>query len=339
LWDQSFDYKGQRLAVIGSAASAIQIVPEVAKTAAAVYCFQRTPNWISPKEAFKFPIAVKWLFQLFPRLQMLYRWFLYWRQELLYCLYFTSNRNSKMAAFGKELLIRWIKETVKNPQLHEHLIPKYAMGCKRLLIHNEFYSALNERHVHLVVSPIQQVTENGIQCTDTHHEVDAIVWATGFEVMSGMGNIRGSDGTSVDEIFKFSPHMYHGISLPKFPNLFVLLGPNTGLGHNSVVWMIECQVNYTMKCLEYMLSHNKATIETKESAMNRYMERLQKEMDKSIWKTGGCTSWYKRENGDVFATYPGYSFQYWWDILAPRIQDFTFTANSAPGQHRRRPSD
>ncbi|WP_018348114.1 flavin-containing monooxygenase [Longispora albida] len=302
-WDNGLDLTGKRIAVIGTGASAVQFVPQIAKVAARVDVYQRTPPWVIPKPDRRLTRAEQAVFRALPAVQRLYRASIFWRLESR-ALGFVHPRLMGVAA----AVARWhMRRQVKDPALRAELTPDYTIGCKRILISNDYYPALTRPNVSLITDEIREVTPDGI-VTDRLREADVIVYGTGFHVTDALDGqtITGPAGT-LGEAWRDGMSAHLGISIAGFPNAFVLLGPNTGLGHNSVVYMIEQQVRYVMQALE--LLDRASAIEVRPEVQRRFAAEIQSRLDSAVWNTG-CRSWYLDEHGVNRTIWPGFAWQY-----------------------------
>jgi cation diffusion facilitator CzcD-associated flavoprotein CzcO len=203
--------------------------------------------------------------------------------------------------------------------------PDYTIGCKRVLLSNDYYPALSRPNVDLITDGIAEVRQNSIVTTaGEEFEVDAIIYGTGFRVVDGIAgqHIIGRDGVKIQEIWENGIEAHHGITVPGLPNLFMLLGPNTGLGHNSVVFMIEQQVQHVMSCLKLLSEQKADTIEVKPEAMRRFNDRIYRRLRRAVWSEGGCQSWYLDEHGVNRTLWPGFTFEYWASTRKAKPADY-----------------
>jgi cation diffusion facilitator CzcD-associated flavoprotein CzcO len=325
-WNHGVDINGKRIAVIGTGASAIQIIPQMQKIASHLKVFQRTPAWIMPKADRPMRAIETALFKRAPQLQTLYRDAIYWRNELYATGFVVDPRLMKGGEFVANL---YRKRMVKDPVLRAKLTPNYTMGCKRTLLSNEYYPAMCSPNVGLVTTGIDRITDKGIRTRDgIEHEVDAIILATGFMTTDYLSklNLVGRGGINQNELLAAKPEHYKGITVRGFPNMFLLMGPNTGLGHNSMVFMIEAQVRYVTKCIEAILDRNLKFLDVKESVQHAYTVRIQDKLQKSVWNSG-CQSWYLDKNGRNMAAWPGYTWQYWLETRQVSLSDFEQVAH------------
>lgn len=322
-WDHDYDLRGKRVAVVGTGASAIQFVPEIADEVDELTVFQRTPPWIMPKSDRPTPEWVKSMFARIPGVQRTYRDLLYWMLELRAIGF---NGHLGLLKLAQEVAKRHIGKQVKDPQLRRKLTPDYLMGCKRVLISNDYYPTLNRDHVHVVTEEISEVTENGIvDETGVEHPVDAIIYGTGFHVTDAFDDLEiiGVDGQSLAQNWAGAGMQTHlGIAVSGFPNLFFLLGPNTGLGHNSVVFMIEQQIRYIWQAIDYVETHGAEAIDVRPSVQDHFNHEVQRKLSKGVWTRGGCTSWYLDSQGVNRTIWPGFTWRYWLQTHTLRPEEF-----------------
>jgi cation diffusion facilitator CzcD-associated flavoprotein CzcO len=209
---------------------------------------------------------------------------------------------------------RHIERQISDPALRAKVTPDYTIGCKRILLSSDYYPALSRPNVNLVTEPIARITEHGLACADgSTYDADVIIYGTGFKTVEALTElgVAGRDGVKLQDAWRGGAEAYHGVTVTGFPNLFLLLGPNTGLGHNSVVFMIESQVQHVMSCLRLLARQGGSTIEVKASALRRFNDRIQRRLRRAVWSEGGCTSWYLDADGVNRALWPGFSFEYW----------------------------
>ncbi|MEU8358803.1 NAD(P)/FAD-dependent oxidoreductase [Nonomuraea sp. NPDC048882] len=309
-WDHSADLTGKRVAVVGTGASAVQFVPQLAPDARHLTVFQRTPPWIHPKPDFAFSPAARRLLRL-PGAARTLRGGIYWALESRALGFAVDPRLMK----GHErLALRHLEAQVPDPVLRRALTPDYVIGCKRILVSSDYYPALTRPNVSLVTDAITEIRPRSIvDAAGVEHEADAIVYGTGFKVVDALTDrhITGRDGLSVQDAWKGGVEAYHGITAAGFPNLFFLLGPNTGLGHTSVVFMIESQVRYVIECLRLLSRTGARALDVRPQAQRRYNDRLRARLDPLVWSAGGCRSWYLDEHGVNRTLWPGFTFEYW----------------------------
>jgi cation diffusion facilitator CzcD-associated flavoprotein CzcO len=319
-WRHDVDLAGKKVAVIGTGASAVQFVPRIAPDAAELTLFQRTPPWIMPKADHEMSGRARALFKAFPPAQRAYRTLLYW---LLEARAIGFNGQSWVMKLGQRLAKRNIDDAIKDPALRRKVTPDYTMGCKRVLISNDYYPALARDNVDVVTDGVREVREHSVvDAAGVEHEADVIIYGTGFHVTDAFDDLEivGRDGRNLGKEWATEGMRTHlGITVAGFPNLFFLLGPNTGLGHNSVVFMIEAQVSYVAEALR--LAGGRA-IEPKPEVQERFNARIQRKLAKGIWTRGGCRSWYLDAKGVNRTIWPGFTWRYWLDTRKVRREDF-----------------
>ncbi|CAO0795316.1 unnamed protein product [Mucor circinelloides] len=309
-WDHSIDFKDKRVALVGSGSSAIQTLPYLAENASRVIAYQRSAPWIFPRPQLNYPEFMKWMFRNIPLVMLLHRWFLFMVNELLYPAF--GYPNSFMAkGLGKFVENANAKELAQlgRPDLIEKLKPNYQMGCKRIVFSSEFNKAIARPNVILNQTAIKDVTDKSIITEDgVTEEIDILVLGTGFKTQQGvLGDIEiiGDHGQSLTELWqKELPQFYQSTITNGFPNLFMLLGPTTILGHHSVILMIEAQVSFAINCIKKLIIEKKMTaVEPTLEAQSAYMGQLRSDLKGTIWTTS-CNSWYKNSSGQVTNIYP-----------------------------------
>lgn len=320
-WDHGVSLAGRRVAIIGSAASAVQIVPELTKIAGHLDVFQRTANWLVPRNNAPFTQRHHTLFEHLPGYRLALRLYIYLYGEFLFDAFRTGSwRNGLL----KKAATKHLEAQVADPVLREKLRPGFELGCKRVLFSDDFYPCFSHDHVSLVTEPIERFEATGIRTRDgVLHEADAVVFATGFDVRNSLRGIAitGRGGIDLQQKWHAGPEGYRGIFVPGFPNMFLMYGPNTNLGHNSIIVMLEAQSRYIVKCLVHMVEANLTTLEVREEAHRRYNEELQQALGKMVWSTG-CGSWYASEGGKITANWSGSTLAYRRLMKAVEFGDF-----------------
>ncbi len=310
-WNHDHDLAGERVAVIGTGASAIQIVPEIQPKVASLRVFQRTPAWIVPRTDRPFTHLERLVYRRFPAVERVARAAIYWGRET-YVLGFT--RRQGLMALPDRLARMHLRRGVPDPELRAKLTPEYRIGCKRILISNDFYPALSAPNTDVVTSPIAEIRERAIVTADgVEHPTDTIVFATGFQVTPPpiAEALHGRDGRSLGAVWREHGMQGHrGTTFAGFPNLFVLVGPNTGLGHTSMVYMIESQVQYVLDTLQTMRREGLATVEPRPESQAAFNARMAQDMRGTVWETGGCASWYLDEHGRNTTLWPDFTFRF-----------------------------
>lgn len=311
-WDHSYDYKGKRVAIIGSGASAAQVIPAIAPDCGHLHVFQRSPHWVLPRPDKKFSPAERAALRMKPIYKAL-RSAIYWGLESRVVAFKYSDWALKNIAQREAL--HHIKKQIKDPELRAKVTPDFTIGCKRIILSNTLYPAYCRDNVslHDKTDGIKRITETGIETASGEHiELDLIVYSTGYDATDGVISypVTGKDGKKLQEVWSEFPRAYLGTTVPGFPNLFIVTGPNTGIGHTSAIFVIEAQMNYIMKSLDQLKKQGKQSIEVKPEAEASYTDMIHSEMNKTVWKTGGCNSWYQSKSGHVIAMFPGFSFTY-----------------------------
>lgn len=324
-WKKNVELSGKRVGVIGTGASAVQVVPSILKAVQSLHVFQRTPVWCGPKLDIEIPYCVQKAFNSIPLLMKLVRWFIFFKQELIFFVLF--SRNSKMAKAYSNKLTDDVKKQLTDTLLREKLLPKYAIGCKRITISNDYLESFSSSKTELMTQSIESITQNGIMVTQdgccTEIELDVLIYATGFDVKASSLNIDviGCNAKDLRKCWGDTPNAYLGISCPNFPNYFILLGPNIVLGHNSVVWMIECQAEYLVDGIVNATKQNIDYIEVEEHVHQKYQEYVEQKLKSRVWSSG-CTSWYQNAHGMVTSLWPNNVLHYWWLTRAFNFSDY-----------------
>jgi cation diffusion facilitator CzcD-associated flavoprotein CzcO len=302
-WDHTAPIDGEDVAVIGTGASAIQFVPRIAPRVRRLLLFQRTPAWVLPRRDHDFTPLERRLLGLAP-LRWMYRQRLYWSHEAR-SIPFTLE--PRVLQWAQRLAVRHLRSQVRDAELARRLTPDYRLGCKRILLSSDYYPAVARPNVELVSGPVREVTEHGVVGADgAVREVSAIVFATGFDVHDYLGRLRvvGRGGAELGERWRRRAEAHLGTTVPGFPNFFTLIGPNTGLGHNSIVFMAECQVRYILAALRAMDRHGARLVEPRDDVVRAYNRRLQERMRRTVWASG-CMSWYLNADGVNTTLWPG----------------------------------
>uniref|UniRef100_A0A0G4F201 L-ornithine N(5)-monooxygenase [NAD(P)H] n=1 Tax=Chromera velia CCMP2878 TaxID=1169474 RepID=A0A0G4F201_9ALVE len=335
-WDHSVSLAGKRVAVVGCAASAIQVIPTIQPIVGQLTVFQRTPSYIAPKplegtfsEFEKWLLSfslVFWLLRMFIYLWHDMQWFALsgvWGLKHLWMFVVALNKSRGLQGASPE----------KRAEIDKKVTPDYAFGCKRLLLSSNFYPAISQPNVSVVTDPIDRVQEGGIVAKNketgecTLYEADVIVYATGFQAQSFISptevKCRGKELGR--EWREHDPRAYLGILAAGFPNLFFVYGPNTNLGHSSIIFMLECQAAYIVKCLKELRSRKARSVEVREEAADRFDTEVQSSLKKSVWSTG-CASWYtSSKSGRVVNNWRGTTTGYWWLTRRLNLPDLVFS--------------
>ena len=305
-WDYKVDLAGKNVAVVGTGASAIQFVPQIAQHVGKLHLFQRTPPWIVPRLDFAFSDKWKWRFRNIPITRWVLRQYIFWRQEIR-VLGFLGNEGfrQKMEAIA----LRHLARAIKDPTMRAALTPNYQLGCKRVLVSDDYYPSLKRSNIELVTEGISEVCPHSIVTRDgVERPIDVLIYGTGFRATEPLIGCRvaGKGGVEIHEAWGKRMSAYLGITAAGFPNLFMLLGPNTGLGHNSVVLMIEAQVRYAMKCLKLMKRRKQRVLEVRPEIQQSFVDEIYRRMAGTVWLSGGCKSWYQDQTtGEITTLWPG----------------------------------
>ena len=308
-WDHDHDLRGERVAVIGTGASAIQFVPRIQPLVERLDVYQRTPPWVVPHPNRPMKGFERALYGRLPIAQRAMRAAIYWARETLVVQF----RNRRMRRLTTKLALRQLRQQVPDPELRKRLTPSYEIGCKRILPTDEWYPVLMKRNVEVITDGIREIRGRSVVTADGGvREVDTIILGTGFHVTDFpiAEVIRGREGATLAEVWDGSPSAYKGTAVAGFPNLFFLVGPNTGLGHSSIVFMIEAQVEYVAGALRVMRRRGVRRVEVREPAQSAYNRELERLTQGTVWVTGGCASYYIDRNGRNSALWPYFTWTF-----------------------------
>ena len=320
-WQHAYSLEGKNVAVIGNGASAIQLIPPVAKQAKQLTIFQRSANWIVPRGDYAYSERAKKVFRAFPLLLKLYRWFFYWQLEKNFLAFGGEGRIARTFETGAR---GWLEAAIPDLKLRAALTPDYRVGCKRILIDDDFYPALAGPNVAVCTSEIARITRNAIETKDgATHPVDVIILATGFQTTAFLApmQIEGVGGKKLAEIWGPGAEAHLGLCVSGFPNFFMMYGPNTNLGHNSIIFMIEAQVRYTVKCIQALAARHLRYLDVLPEVQERYNAQLQQELSHTAW-AAGCESWYKTASGKITNNWSSFTVKYWWKTRRPKLEEF-----------------
>lgn len=309
-WDHSHVLEGERVASIGTGASAIQYVPEIAPEVEQLFVFQRTAPWVVPRDDRPFTAAEQQKFERFPALTKLHRYRIYLQNETRGHAFRGGRRISD---FVTKMATKYIESEVADPSLRAAVTPDYAPGCKRLLVSNDWYPTIQRDNVEVVTDGITRVVADGIVTSDgTHRCVDTIVLGTGFHATEFLAPMKvfGRGGLELSELWQQGAATHLGVLMHGFPNFFLLVGPSTALGHNSIVFMIEAQMHYIVGGLKHVRSRGKTSVEVRASVQRRSYERVQRKLRGAVW-TSGCASWYQSAGGRNDTIWPSNTVDYW----------------------------
>jgi cation diffusion facilitator CzcD-associated flavoprotein CzcO len=308
-WDHEHRLDGERVAVIGTGASAIQFVPAIQPLVGQMHVFQRTPPWVMPHPNRPMKDWERRLYRRLPAAQLAMRAAIYWARET----FVLQFRNRRMRKLATKMALRQLEQQVPDPELRARLTPRYELGCKRILPTDEWYPALMQPNVELVTDGIREIRPHSIVSADgTEREVDTIIFGTGFHVtdIPIAERVRGRDGRTLAEAWDGSPSAYKGAAVTGYPNLFFLVGPNTGLGHNSIVFMIESQISYVAGALEAMRRRGAGVVDVRPGAQAAYNAQIDKLTEGTVWVSGGCASYYIDRNGRNSTIWPTFTLPF-----------------------------
>lgn len=327
-WRHEVRLSGRRVGVIGTGASGIQIVPAIAPDCGSLTLFQRTPAWIIARQDRGVDAATQAGYRRQPWRQRLDRGLTYARLE---SRVFAFTRATGLLRYAERSVLKHLSARVRDPELRRRLTPHYTMGCKRILLSDDFYGALQRPNVTLVDQGVLRATAAGVVTADgREHPLDVLVAATGFQVADAGApfEVIGRDGADLNRIWAGGPQAYLGTTVAGFPNLFVMTGPNTGLGHNSMVYVIESQARFVLTALDALERRGAAAFDVRADVQSRFNAALQRRLAGSVWNTGGCRSWYLAADGVNRTLWPDYTF-----LLRRRLSRFDWRDFIATGGH------
>ena len=343
-WNHNVDLRGKRVAVIGTGASAMQFMPTLATTAGDVTIFQRSPQWVRPNNDYHRTVSenTMWLLENMPFYAQWYRFGLFWRfgDGLLRTLrrdpewqFPERSMNRHNDRHREQLTEHLLQELEGRADLIEKCLPDYPPYGKRILVDNNWYSTLRRDNVHLVTSAVDRVTNTGIIDADgDKHDFDVIILATGFQAGNLLSpiDIRGVSGTPLRDVWGVDdPRAYLGITVPDYPNMFVLVGPNTFVAHGgSIIYQAECEMRYVTDCIRHMVENGISSVEVKQDVHDEYNERVDAEHDQLVWSHSGLHSWYRNSKGRVFSPMPWRFVDYWQMTHDFNESEYTVTVKS-----------
>ncbi|GAB3209923.1 NAD(P)/FAD-dependent oxidoreductase [Marinactinospora endophytica] len=310
-WDHDYDLAGKRVAMVGTGASAIQIVPSIQPEVERLTLFQRTPAWVIPRADRAISATERWLYRNLPLTRRAARAGIYLTREAMVGAFVRHPALLRLASVAARTHLR---RAIEDPRLRAKLTPDYVMGCKRILLSNDYYPALARPNAEVIASGLAEVRANTVIAADgTEREVDAIIFGTGFHTtdMPIATRLHGSRGTTLAEEWREAGmRALRGTTVAGFPNLFLIVGPNTGLGHSSMIFMIESQLNYVMSALEHLSSPGVAALDPRPDAQRAWNETLQRRMGRTVWSLGGCASWYLDPKGRNTTLWPASTLRF-----------------------------
>lgn len=311
-WRHDYDLAGKKVVSVGTGASAIQYVPRIAPHVEQLTVVQRTPGWIVPRDERAYSERTKKRFLRLPLLRKLHRARLYWSNESRVLPIF----HPRLAALLEKGVKQFIRYQVKDKDTAGKLTPSYRLGCKRIMISNKYYPTFNRDNVELVCEGVREVREHSIVFTDgSERQMDCLILGTGFIVDPRIYMrdfpITGLPGHRLQDDWKNASEAYLGVTVAGYPNMFQLVGPNTGLGHNSIIFMIECQARYIVDAIQTLDAKGADYLDVKRSEMDTFNEKLQRDVQGTVWQSGGCSSWYQQADGKNVAIWPYATWRYW----------------------------
>ncbi|KOX18406.1 monooxygenase [Saccharothrix sp. NRRL B-16348] len=333
-WNHDVDLTGKRVALVGVGASGVQLVPHLAERAAALTVFQRTPAWVLPKADAPVSAWRKRLFRLLPWAQSLHRLRIYLRREKRGLGF--HHRPDALAA-AEPVVLRQIAAQVDDPELRDKLTPRYRLGCKRVLFSNEYYPALNRANVHVVAGgPTALRPRAVVDETGNEHEVDVVVYATGFDVTGSFHHIEveGVDGRLLSDVWRTGASTYQGVAVSGFPNAFLLLGPHSAVPYTGAVVTIEAQSRYVVRAIRAVRAAGAVALVVRPEAERRFQEWLRRKFARTIWAVGGCRTWYHDDSPAGTVLYPGSTLAYRRLLRSVRLRDYELTTDPATAVHR-----
>ncbi|HVU75079.1 MAG TPA: NAD(P)/FAD-dependent oxidoreductase [Mycobacteriales bacterium] len=323
-WRHDVDLTGKRVAVVGTGASSIQITPHVAQAAAHTTVFQRTPPWVMPRNDRAISPRTRALFRRFPIAQRVARLAVYLRFEMAVLAFTGHPRINRIGAAGARAHLH---KQVRDPELRKVLTPRFALGCKRVLLSDDYYPALGRPDVTVVPHGVTAVTPTGVVAADgSEHTLDAIVFSTGFHVTDAplAAVLRDGAGRSIADVYAGSMQGYKGSTVAGFPNLFWISGPNSALGHNSIIFMIESQLPYLSGALDHLAATGAAAWDVDRRVQDAYNARLQRDLVGTVWNDGGCQSWYLDAHGRNVTIWPHSTLRYRRELRRFDPEAYTF---------------
>jgi cation diffusion facilitator CzcD-associated flavoprotein CzcO len=330
-WDHDHNLTRERVAVVGTGASAIQFVPQIQPRVAKLHLFQRTPPWIMPRPDRPITRVERMLYRRFPAAQIAMRKAIYWGREL-FAIPMLHHRLSRLIAkVGR----RHLEQQVKDPELRAKLTPDYSPGCKRILVSNDYLPSLSQPNVEVVTDGIAEIRERSVvDVNGVEREVDTIILGTGFHVtdLPIAERVRGRDGRTLAEHWDGTLTALRGTTVAGFPNLFFVLGPNTGLGHTSVVLMAEAQAGYIRDALEHMERAGVAAIEPRLEAQDAWNAQIQRKSRGTVWLNGGCHSWYIDRNGKNSTLWPDHTVRFFAAMKRFEPSEYRVVPASVPAE-------
>lgn len=330
-WDHDYDMRDKRVAVIGTGASAVQIIPELVKTARTVKVFQRTPGWVFPRPDFAYPGWAKSAFRRLPISESAARQAWFWAHEIMAVGIVWDTPVTTAIQWAAKANLR---RQVKDSWMRRQLTPDFRPGCKRMLMTSDYYPALQRDNCKLITWPIATISPNGIRTADAiEHEVDCIVFATGFDVCKAGTPflIKGLNGRELGKEWSQGAYAYKSVNVSGYPNLFFTFGPNSGPGHNSALIYMEAEIDYIVKAIKVIIDRDLHTLDVRKDRQDKYHGQIQRRLASTTWNSG-CKSWYLTDDGYNGTMYPGFAMQFVRQLSKVKLDDYVRT--SRPARHK-----
>ena len=328
-WNASANLRDKRIVAIGTGASAAQYVPPVAEMAAHLTVVQRSPNWMIPRKDFEFSRAWQLAFAWFPPLRWLFRLYIYLRNELNFRA--MKKPGGVIARATEKAARQHLQEQVTDAELRAALTPDYPVGCKRILIASDYYPALMRENVDLVTERVARVHQTGVEFESGRRvPAEVIIWGTGFDTASFVMpiDVTGRGGRRLEDEWVDGAEGYKGTLVSGFPNMAVLYGPNTNLGHNSIIYMAERQMDYVMKLVRTVLGRDLRFADVRPEVQARWNEKIQRRLGKTVW-AAGCDSWYKHD-GRIVNNWSSSTLRFGWETSRFDAADFDLGEREVP---------
>jgi cation diffusion facilitator CzcD-associated flavoprotein CzcO len=316
-WDDDLDLTGKRVVVVGVGSSAVQIVPAIAPVAKKVTVVQRTPQWVLPKHDRELNRVERWLFRTVPATQRIFRYADYWKHELA----ILGFMHPRLLPLIRRMSMKHLAAQVPDPELRAKLVPDYTIGCKRILLADDYYPALLRDNVELVSDSVDRFEPSGLRTADgTLHEADVVILATGFATDNRLAEERltGTGGLTIQTAWADGMRAHLGTAIAGFPNFFLMMGPNSGGGSQSILFVIEAQARYIAECVRLMRTEGATRMEVRADVQREFNDRIHARLARSVWNTGGCDSWFLDRSGANRQAWPGSSVNYWRLTRKPR---------------------
>lgn len=322
-WDHSIPLEGKKIAVLGTGSTASQLIPELAKVAGTVYSVQRSPTWILPKPDRRYTRRERWAFAHLPFAKKIYRTRLWLRSESnIAVIEHGSEKTEQFTA----LALRLLENTVDDDELRRKLTPDHPMGCKRLVFSSDYLPALTRPNVEVLTGPARALRARSLVTEDgTEREVDLVVCATGYAAADYLGelDVSGEHGITLRQVWRDGAHAYLGMAVPDFPNFFMLYGPNTNVGSNSVIFILEAQARYIVRAVRHLRRHRKRYVAVRASALAEFVAKIDRWMVGTVWTTQ-CSNYFRAPNGRVVTQWPRSARTFWGMTRRFRPADFRF---------------